>query len=419
MAVSQKNLLFAETYPSGRPAFFAVRFLTHLLRRGAAFAVKSDGVVLLTAVVTAEDRTHYKKPISFWNDHLCSMTGLSRERLFDARKRCVAAGWLSYCEGAHGRAPVYFVTVPGGDAEIDCSIIGETPADEMVRELGRISRPNSPPMSDSIDDRSPTQSTTHSSLFPGALNPPPPSHSRHQVGSVIFEAGLPTEFIRTSGEEEDSSKRTKPGSRAAASGDCSRAGIEPEKFRQLVDRLRAVGVNLAESTLRESIEVHRQRGQEPSKVEQVISHLEERQLVWKGKPLRPYGGGAAVRRLTDGELVELPPGEGWPKNADPIWAREWARELERRSRAAQAAREQVASKADESAERESWRQLELQFQGELQRLSANPAEVVEMLARSGQEQLAKRARMKPESIGTPDSVVRKAVLRLLQGAGIT
>lgn len=277
MSVSQKNMIFAQTYPAGRPAFFAVRFLTHLLRRGAAFAVKSDGVVLLTAVVTAEDRTKYSKPIAFWNDHLCSMTGLSRERLFEARKRCVTAGWLSYCEGAHGRAPVYFVTVPGGDAEIDASMIGESPADELVRELGREIRPNSPPMSDSIDHRSPTQSTTHSSLLPVTLTPPP-----HPTGKK-----------RT--EEEDSDSNT-----------------EIWKI-DVCRRLRGIGVNLAESTLTASIEEHRRKGLDVNRIVQVIQHLEDRQLVWKGKPLRPYGGGAAVRRLTDGELLELPAAEGWPK----------------------------------------------------------------------------------------------------------
>lgn len=382
MSAQQKNLIFAATYPTGRPAFFAVRFLTHLLRRGAAFQIGSDGIVLLLAIVTAEDRTRYSKPISFWNGNLSDITGLTRKRLFSAREMCVKSGWLSYCEGARGRAPVYFVTVPGGDEQIDSSPLGETMADEIVREFGiRVDfgtqlGTNRELIPDSIGD----QSGTHSSLYPAPKNPPP--HSQ------------------LSGPGNQPEKREEEEFQSNI----------PEVWKSDVcRRLRGIGVSLAESTLNRSIEVHRQRGQDVTKIVEVIRYLEERQLVWKGKPLGPYGGGAAVRRLTDGELVELAADTGWPSNKDPIWSREWARELERRSRAAQAQPAKVETE-NQAAERESWRQLELQFQGELQRLSANPAAVVQMLSDAGQDDLARYARKSPDS-----QVVRRAVLRLLAG----
>lgn len=154
------TLTFPEAYPVGRSAFFAVRFIAHCLRRGIAYTLGQDAMLLLVAIVTAEDRVRYTKPVNFWNDQLVGQIGLTARRLYTARDLCVTRGWLSHFEGSPGKPPQYFVKVPGGDQAIDAAPIddrelegfAEVPAPVAIQPKPTTSQVAlSPAMADLID----------------------------------------------------------------------------------------------------------------------------------------------------------------------------------------------------------------------------------------------------------------------------
>lgn len=383
--MNQQTITYAPEYPPGRPAFFAVKYLRHVLRRGLGYELGSDALCFLMAVALAEDGTGYTKAIQFWNDSLGGLIGLSRERLFAARKKLVERGWLTYFAGARGRAPGYFVTVPGGDTVINSTPLGITAADECVHELGRISRPIPPPIPDSIDHQSPTHSTTPSSLFPDPQNPPPPSRPQRR-------------------KEEEASGEFEKGNDP----------LDPVLLR----RLRGAGVTFPEDCLRRSLAVHRERGVAVDQISRVLDFLDTRRVTGESAAWSPFGGGAIYRRLTDAELVTLPAGEGWPRpNAD--WEREWAREEDRRRRDAArtlAQAEQSTRETARATETARYTQLELQFRAELERLSTDREAVVEILLGGGpmETSLVSVARSK----GIDSVTVRRAVLRLLAAAAL-
>lgn len=173
-----------------------------------------------------------------------------------------------------------------------------------------------------------------------------------------------------------------------------------------------------EDCLRRSLAMHRQRGVAVEQISRVLDYLDTRRVTRGSEALSPFGGGAIYRRLTDAELVTLPAGEGWPRpNAG--WEREWAREEDRRRRDASrtlAEQEQSQRATKKSTETARYKQLELQFHAELERLRTDREAVVEILLGGGpmETSLVSVARSK----GIDSVIVRRAVLRLLAASAL-
>lgn len=113
-------------YPTARAkvGMFAVRFLTHALRRGVCNDFGADAIALLTLVATTEDRVRYAKAPRFWWENLTDVLGLRRERLSTILKKLVAAGWLHYEPGGKSRMSILWVMSPEGDTSLETAPLG-------------------------------------------------------------------------------------------------------------------------------------------------------------------------------------------------------------------------------------------------------------------------------------------------------
>ncbi len=67
-------------YPAERKLqrFFAMKFLRLLVKTAAAQTIGTDGCWLLTIVVTTEDKTRYRRGVTFYNEQLNLRTQLER-----------------------------------------------------------------------------------------------------------------------------------------------------------------------------------------------------------------------------------------------------------------------------------------------------------------------------------------------------
>lgn len=114
-------------YPQ-RESHFAFRFVRLLGKVCAAQTLGTDGVWLLTTIAMTEDAARYRGPVTYWNNHLLQLLGISTWRRFErVRKRAIDAGWLVYSPGPTGsRLPgKYFVTIPA-----ECEGLDDTPLSE-------------------------------------------------------------------------------------------------------------------------------------------------------------------------------------------------------------------------------------------------------------------------------------------------
>jgi len=346
MPAVTRQLPFPATYPSGRQAFFAMRYQAHLFNSESAIELGSDVLVLLMLISAAEDRAWYRRPVQFWNSTLMTKSGMTRKRLFAARTKAVKAGWLSYSEGARSRAAEYFVTVPGGDA-----VINAAPIDDVLRqaglteqlgavsapgsELGPISAPNRGPIGDSFGDQSGSQSGTPSTLSPHP-KPLPPSPSL--------------------GREEDLTS----------------------SLRKLLHQLRELEVSRAFLGLTEALRLVTE-----AQLTAVIAQALQRPVVLSdGRIRRPWGGGAVYRRITDPDLANLHPDRGWPKE-DEAWRLAFEkseRERVERERADQVRQQQQLDAIAKERERDGLQQLEFQWGSLVDRVAAEEGGTERLLA---------------------------------------
>lgn len=106
----QRSFRFPGTgYPGGRPQFFALRYLRHILREGVLVKLPPEALALLTKVVLEEDRRRYQAPATLFNDDLTSALGCSRDTVRRTRDALVKAGLLHYERSADRGAGVYWV----------------------------------------------------------------------------------------------------------------------------------------------------------------------------------------------------------------------------------------------------------------------------------------------------------------------
>lgn len=339
--MSCPTLEFPATYPTGRPAFFAQRFMAYVLRRGLAFEVGSDAIVLLLAVVSAEDRTRYSKPVGYWNDHLMSLTGLSRNRLFAARQKLIDRGWLVYFAGARGRAPLYFVAVPavGGDTAVNATALGESNADELMLETGAERR-----------------------------------EEREEPAAMGQQVEIPS-------GSDLSSLDSRP------SNDSRR-----DLIRQQLQELKVDCPDCLERAERVS---------SLDQIEAVVAWASARAVEVEGRWLRPWKPGAIFHRLVTRQAVGQSASEGWVA-VDEEWAKAWERAELARKRAEEAERARLEAEQQQAAEdlrRRGAEQMEFSWGAVVDRLAAEPdgCERLFEILRKSSDQLARWAKGKAQA----------------------
>lgn len=98
-------------YPR-RETHFAHRFTRLLAHVCAAQEIGHDACYLLVIIVHCEDAKKYRDAVTYWNEQIQAIAGLSPAGLWRARKKAVESGWLHYEEGRKGQAARYWVTIP-------------------------------------------------------------------------------------------------------------------------------------------------------------------------------------------------------------------------------------------------------------------------------------------------------------------
>jgi hypothetical protein len=113
-----------------RPPFFANRFCRLVTKVCLANQIGPEACFLLVTVVMTEDAKSYRSGVTFWNEQLFPLVGLSNVKaLARVRDKAVESGWLHYEPGGKGRPGVYWVTIPDEYIGMD-----DKPADENREE---------------------------------------------------------------------------------------------------------------------------------------------------------------------------------------------------------------------------------------------------------------------------------------------
>lgn len=115
-----------EAYPKREGTHFAHRALRLLVKTAAAQEIGPTAVALVMTVAMTEDSARYRRAVTFYNDQLLPLVGVTKwDSLDRARRKAVAAGWLHY-ENRGKRLPgLYWVTIPA-----TAEGIGDGPVDE-------------------------------------------------------------------------------------------------------------------------------------------------------------------------------------------------------------------------------------------------------------------------------------------------
>ncbi len=98
-------------YPK-REKFFAMKVGRLLLKSCAANEIGPDGCWLVKIIALTEDAAKYRRAVTYYDDQLSAVLGVSRQSLVRVRRRVVEHGWLNYSPGRKRVPGRYFVTVP-------------------------------------------------------------------------------------------------------------------------------------------------------------------------------------------------------------------------------------------------------------------------------------------------------------------
>ena len=91
------------TYPK-RQAYYAHRYCRLLTKTCAAQDIGHIAFCLCVTIAHLEDAKRYSGPVTFFNEQLMALVGVSKWRSLNrARHRATAAGWLWYEPGNRGQ----------------------------------------------------------------------------------------------------------------------------------------------------------------------------------------------------------------------------------------------------------------------------------------------------------------------------
>ena len=216
-------------YPK-RESHFAHKLVRVMLRACAAQEIGTDGALLVTIIAHTEDAKRYVSPVTFWNDQLMSVAGMSRGQLDRARAKAVAGGWLHYEPGGKGRVGKYWATIPEAllmltDSSVECDlhVIMSKNEQETGREPGENRETNGREPGENRE-----RSEQHSSLYlipmptPNTNTPPvvpqggrvSPANEKPKRARKTSEA-YPPEFERFWATYPPIRKQNKPGAAKA------------------------------------------------------------------------------------------------------------------------------------------------------------------------------------------------------------
>lgn len=174
-------------YPQRAP-YFAHRYCRLLTKTCAAQDIGHIAFVLCVTVAHQEDAKRYRGPVTFFNEQLMPLIGVTKwEALDSARRRAVEAGWLYYAPGNRGqRKPGrYWVTLPS-----DLEDLNDAACDEsQYPRKGEWGESQHPANRDRDGERDGDRGGEHSTL---PLNPnPEKAPARASVVASEAPAGLP------------------------------------------------------------------------------------------------------------------------------------------------------------------------------------------------------------------------------------
>jgi hypothetical protein len=111
-------------YPARQP-YFAHKFARLLVKTCAAQEIGTGGCWLLTTIVHTEDAARYRRAVTWRNEQLAPVLGMSPATLVRVRQQCIDEGWLHYEPGVKRKPGKYWVTIPPDAIGID-----DNPTDE-------------------------------------------------------------------------------------------------------------------------------------------------------------------------------------------------------------------------------------------------------------------------------------------------
>lgn len=140
-------------YPK-RDSHFAHRVVRLMAKTCAAQEIGPEAVLIVTFIVHTEDAKHYRGPVTYYNEQLMPIVGMTTYKRFTrARTKAIEAGWLHYEPGGKNRPGRYWATIPedfGGvpDGPTDESdqkntyVESTQQSSEHDADLDRSNRPN-------------------------------------------------------------------------------------------------------------------------------------------------------------------------------------------------------------------------------------------------------------------------------------
>jgi hypothetical protein len=180
-------------YPT-RESHFAHKLTRLVWRTCAAQEIGTPAAFLVVQIAHTEDAKRYTGPVTYWNDQLQSLMGLSWDQLNRIRKKAIKEGWLYYEPGRKGKAGKYWTTIPpqynglpDGAVDEDFVRIGAGESAEERAGESADETPLSPHQCGGMFRRKPDESSEHSTLRPNPSPKPPPSLETSEAGEAADE----------------------------------------------------------------------------------------------------------------------------------------------------------------------------------------------------------------------------------------
>lgn len=174
-----------ESYPK-RESHFAHKLTRLVWRACAAQEIGIPAAFLVVQIAHTEDAKRYSGAVTYWNDQLQSLMGLSWDQLNRIRKKAVTADWLHYEPGGKGKVGRYWTTIPPAYSEFQDGAVDEDFI-RMDAEASADKTPESPALmrTEARDKFRENLGTNleHSTLRPKPSPNPTKAHAAHATAT--------------------------------------------------------------------------------------------------------------------------------------------------------------------------------------------------------------------------------------------
>jgi hypothetical protein len=110
--LSGSRLAFGEDYPKDRTNRYLFQMLDLLLVPVVARALGKSGLNLVRVIVSMENQMFFRQAVLITDDDLRPRVDCSEKTLVEARRRCIAAGWIHYEPATMGQSSRIWTKVP-------------------------------------------------------------------------------------------------------------------------------------------------------------------------------------------------------------------------------------------------------------------------------------------------------------------